>query len=197
MFYTVYKITNQLNGKLYIGAHQTSNLDDGYMGSGMLIARAISKYGIENFTKEYLLICNSAEEMFDKEKDLVFVGSGSYNLKPGGTGGWEAANRTRLNKLKNDPEYAKRHSETMKRCNTRAALGTTRSIGGFEGKTHSEESKRQMSEVMREKHAGSNNPRYGSKWIHNLELEISKSIDQSMVASYLEAGWKLGRKMKF
>ena len=71
MKYTVYKITNEVNGKIYIGKHQTENLDDNYMGSGIYLKRAQEKYGIENFTKDYLFIFETKEEMDIKEKELV------------------------------------------------------------------------------------------------------------------------------
>ena len=88
MFYTIYKITNNLNGKFYVGKHQTKDLNDGYMGSGKLLKRAITKYGIGNFQKEILHVFHTEQEMNDKEKELVSLNEMSYNLCPGGKGGF-------------------------------------------------------------------------------------------------------------
>lgn len=43
MFHFLYKTTNTLNGKIYIGAHSTQDLNDGYLGSGKQILDAIKK----------------------------------------------------------------------------------------------------------------------------------------------------------
>lgn len=111
MYYTVYRITNNINGKFYVGKHQTRNLDDGYMGSGKILKLAIQKYGIENFTKEILFVFGNEEEMNAKEKELVSLGEGSYNLCSGGQGGfgyvnslpeskeWTARGRAEANKV--------------------------------------------------------------------------------------------------
>ena len=56
MFYTVYKTTNLLNNKIYIGLHETEDLNDSYLGSGILLKQAIKKYGSNNFKKEIVVI---------------------------------------------------------------------------------------------------------------------------------------------
>lgn len=84
MFYTIYKITNKLNNKYYIGMHKTNNLNDDYMGSGKLIRRAIKKHGVENFHKETLHVFDNEIDMHNKEKELVVLNEMSYNLCDGG-----------------------------------------------------------------------------------------------------------------
>jgi len=86
--YLIYKITNNLNGKFYIGQHTTEDLNDGYMGSGTAIKRAIKKHGEENFTKEILYDVDD-EELMDFIEELIvdedFVKrEDTYNLKTGG-----------------------------------------------------------------------------------------------------------------
>lgn len=71
MHYIIYKITNQINGKYYIGRHATKNVNDFYMGSGIGIKNAIAKYGIENFTKETIAEADTTEALWELEKEIV------------------------------------------------------------------------------------------------------------------------------
>jgi hypothetical protein len=108
MFYYLYEIRNNLNGKIYVGVHQTSSLDDGYMGSGKVIKRAIKKHGLEHFIKTVLEEFQSAEEMFAREKEIVtdefLLREDVYNLRRGGNGGWDFLNKTGMNNSTKDFE---------------------------------------------------------------------------------------------
>ena len=66
----IYKITNKLNGKYYIGSSKHSpNKNWSYYGSGRAINIAINKYGKHNFVKEILIESN--EDIKQIEKDLL------------------------------------------------------------------------------------------------------------------------------
>lgn len=102
IYYTVYEVECQANGKKYRGAHQTTNPDDAYLGSGPFIKKAIAKYGRQNFTKAILFMALTEEFMYEVEAELIdaeWVKSRrTYNVKPGGIGG--AGNRPDDVKLK-------------------------------------------------------------------------------------------------
>lgn len=66
MFFKIYKTTNLVNGKIYIG--QTHYDKPNYYGSGNLILQALEKYGLEKFTKEYIDEASSQEELDKKER---------------------------------------------------------------------------------------------------------------------------------
>ena len=91
MKFIIYKTTNLLDGKYYIGCHCTEDINDSYLGSGKHLKSAIKKYGRENFVKEILYIFDNKEDMFNKEIEIVnedFVNDPmTYNLKQGGSGG--------------------------------------------------------------------------------------------------------------
>lgn len=101
MYYIVYKITNKINGKEYIGAHKTSDLNDGYMGSGKHLANSQKKYGLENFSKEIIFRAVSQEAMYFIERMLVdeeyVARDDTYNLKLGGSGGFDYINSNSKN----------------------------------------------------------------------------------------------------
>ena len=100
MKYIVYQIINNIDGKVYIGKHQTINVEDGYMGSGKYLRHAITKHGKENFTKRILHVFDIEEDMNAKERELVtsaFCARGdTYNICEGGAGGFSYINTNGL-----------------------------------------------------------------------------------------------------
>ena len=91
MKYIIYKITNTINNKIYIGKHQTKNINDNYYGSGIALEKAIKKYGKHNFIKDILFVFDNENVMNNKEKEIVteeFIATNkTYNMGVGGEGG--------------------------------------------------------------------------------------------------------------
>lgn len=88
----IYKTTNLINNKCYIGKHQSAEYDPSYFGSGKIVQRAIDKYGIENFSNEIIDIADTIQELNEKEKLHIkyykeTFGDSCYNIANGGDGG--------------------------------------------------------------------------------------------------------------
>jgi hypothetical protein len=218
MFYTIYKITNKLDGKIYIGKHQTRDLNDNYMGSGKLIKRAIEKYGIENFNKEILFQFNNEADMNAKEAELVteeFVKKETnYNLCHGGNGGFGYINLNSMNvdivqQRLNNPSLAKfsaklggerkkylieNDSEYRELCCKSVSKGLKTYFkvnpGHFNNKKHTEETKKIISEKMTELQKGSKNSQFGTMWITN-----NKENRKIKADDIIPEGWYCGRKI--
>lgn len=91
----IYKITNKLNGKSYIG--QTSktlrtrwnqHCQSNRKRASPLIRDAIAKYGADNFEAVVLEICKTKDELNEREKYWIFAHGtfvpNGYNLTTGG-----------------------------------------------------------------------------------------------------------------
>lgn len=147
----IYLIKNQLNNKIYIGKHHTDNLDDGYMGSGKLIKLAKNKYGVKNFTKEYLAFCDTEDKLNWFEKFYIKKYNAQnpeigYNLTEGGDG------ITGLFGIKNPmygvhrygkdaPFYGKHFSDEAKQKQRETHKGKET---WMKGKHHTEEAKEKL-----------------------------------------------------
>lgn len=99
----IYRTTNLVNNKVYIGKSEKS-YNEKYLGSGKLLWKAIKKYGSHNFKNELLESCDSIEKLNKREKFWIkkYL-KNSYNLAEGGTGGWTTKyySTSQLQKLKN------------------------------------------------------------------------------------------------
>ena len=70
-YHVIYKTTNTLTGRYYIGMHSTDNLDDGYLGSGRRLKYSVKKYGQDKHTVEILEQCSDRPSLIEKEKEIV------------------------------------------------------------------------------------------------------------------------------
>lgn len=106
MYHYVYKTTNLINNKYYIGVHSTNDLNDGYLGSGRIIKSSILKNGKNNFKIEILKHFDNRESALLYESEIIthdiINDPLSYNLIFGGANkesfGRKDKDETRLKK---------------------------------------------------------------------------------------------------
>ena len=214
--YFVYKTTNIVNGKIYIGVHRTFNINDRYLGSGTSLQRAIKKYGRHCFIVEILHTFNNAEDMLAKERELVteeFVKKkDTYNQTVGGDDKLEFVNKSgknlygknlenflamiklgtaRTKELRKDPEWVLRTSKILSAAQRKSY--ETRS-GSFLGKHHKPETKAKIGAKNKIFQSGSGNSQYGTCWITN--GSVDKKVNKTNLDRFVSQGWKRGRSLK-
>lgn len=171
MRYTIYKITNLVNSKFYIGKHQTIDPTDRYFGSGKALLNAIKIHGKHNFVKEILFDFDNEVEMNAKERELItenlIASPQSYNMAVGGEGG---------------PHFkGKKHSkETRQRI---SEYSRNRRL--------SDESKKKITLAQTGKRVGCLNPHFGKSWINNgSETQL---VTPDKLNDCVLQGWHKGR----
>jgi group I intron endonuclease len=145
----IYKTTNLVNGKYYIGKDVYGN--PAYLGSGRALKKAIEKYGKENFIKEILCQCSSKEELNEKEKSYVtreiVSDKMSYNLIEGGQGGDTYEYRKNKGSVGTNVErYGEERAKVIAEKRSKSLRGER---NGMYGKKLTEEHKQKMIEGNR------------------------------------------------
>lgn len=178
----IYKTTNLINGKIYIGK-DTRNRSN-YFGSGKLLNLSIKKYGKENFKKEILETCITEKKL--NEREIYWISKFNsqdktigYNIADGGQGGdcmTNHPNKIEIYKKVGEGNKGKIisdvHKEAISKANTgkvlskehrdkirQARIGvvlteeTKNKISDFnKGKKLSDETKSKISEYRKGKH---------------------------------------------
>lgn len=180
VYHYFYKITNVINNKFYYGVHNTSNIDDGYMGSGFALKKAIIKYGVENFKKDIIKFFETEDEAFAYEKEIVnedmIKNEDCYNIQIGGryfsTQGMVTVKDKDGNGFWVSQDFYFKNKDIL---NT-----------NWTHKHHKEESKEKVRKKMTPK--DSNNNRI---WVN--KDGIVKYLLKEKLDDFLNQGWKLGR----
>jgi hypothetical protein len=193
--------------------HSTSNLEDGYIGSGKRLWYSIRKHGKENHEVEILEWFPDRSSLKERERELVnediLKDSMCMNLKVGGEGGFlneehqkkasssggkKAIQINRIvfqGKMKTDKAFMEEVIQSRKDAN----FVKSGSLNGWKGKQHDELTKKKIGEKTSNTQKGEKNSQYGKCWIFNNNSSIR--ICKSDLEKFLKEGWKKGRKMNF
>ena len=218
-YHFIYKTTNLLNGKYYVGMHSTNNLNDGYIGSGDRLRKSIKKYGKENFKFEIIEFLPDRPSLIIRERELIteellndkmcmnmcFGGSGGYISPDGVKKGREVTNNILREKygddfnsvisndfwkkLKSNPVLLSQYKEKMRNSINSSSFDFGST---FRGKRHTDESKKIIGEKNSINQKGEKNSQFGTCWITNGEQNLK--IKKEDIILYPE--WVKGRTIK-
>ena len=178
MYGYIYKTTNLVNNKIYIGQKKSDKfLEEAYLGSGVRLRSAIQHYGLQNFKVDLIEKCTTKEELDEREKfwikkyntrDLLI----GYNIAPGGQAScWNKGKHlSKEHKRKiSESEKGKKHTNEAKEKMRKAKQNI------------SYETRKKMSLAKQREH----HPNYGKQLSEETKEKIRKS-KENMSAEYRE-----------
>lgn len=160
----IYKTTNLINGKIYIG--QSKKNIKSYLGSGKVLKQAIKKYGREYFKREILCKCENQSDLNKLERFWINELNSQnpnigYNLESGGNShedySWSRNNNEWKNKISESLRGKIQSQETIEKRREKL-IGKTRSeetkrkiAASATGRKHTKETLEKMSKAKRGK----------------------------------------------
>lgn len=207
-YHYIYKTTNLINSKFYVGMHSTEDLNDEYLGSGTYLRRSIRKYGNENFKLEILEFFESRDELVEIElvNESLLKDPLCMNLKLGGRGGWTIeqqkknafiSHKKQRELRKSDLIWSSKVSKNMSNAQIEAyKKGRKVVTPDWTGLKHTEESKDKMRQKAKLR-IKDKNSQFETCWIYNKKLKINKKIKNKELKKYLDINWIKGRKIKW
>lgn len=208
-YHFIYKTTNLLTSRYYIGMHSTNDLNDGYMGSGKRLRYSINKYGKENHKVEILEFFDSRKKLIAREKEIVNLNEIAkdecMNLMSGGQGGFvseeqqkkrsSAGGKALKFKLNTDSSFKSewniKHSLGIRNAIDSGRKKTYCGPSWIKGKHLTDEHKNKIGKSNSVKQKGEKNSQFGTCWI--TRNEINKKIKKEEVDLYIKEGWCIGK----
>jgi len=186
--------------------HKTENIDDGYLGSGLVLEKAIKKYGKEKFVREILSFWNSYDELREAEKNILtktFILDNKhkiYNIEEGGKGYHlksHSDETKRLIKEKRKEQictYETRQKMSVaqkKKWEKQKKSGWQSPARGKKRPKHTQETKDKRQRTLMLLNIP--NPTIGRKYVSNISLNCEKRVKFEDIDIYLKAGYVVGR----
>jgi hypothetical protein len=189
--------------KIYVGVHETNNLNNGYLGSGKLIKRAIKCHGKEYFTRTTLEVFQTKKAAYEREAIIVnkdfLARDDVYNICEGGGGFGSSEDASRAAKIKNnlypidntivraaydlkmatDPEFKEKALNHIKNLSKDPEIISKR-VATFRKLGHG---------------VGEKNSQYGKRCVYH-PIHGCKILDQTELSQHLSEGWIKGRLPK-
>lgn len=216
MFGYIYKTTNLINDKIYVGQHKKKFFDKNYYGSGSILNKSIKTYGIENFKCEIVDSAETKEEL--NKKEIYWIDKLNsrnrkigYNIRKGGELGstfnhtkeakekislhnakyWYGKSRSKITNLKISKKLKNRK---------RSKESILKQINTNKNRTLSEKEIQQRKNIHLGKKVNNQTKikislsLKGRKWMNNSIIEIQ--IKPEDFDKYLNNGFVIGRKRR-